>query len=185
MDHIIINNMTSPQMILSPTQYNSPMHYRYPTIQNGSECQLQALIQVAIHTTLYKVRVKAYDTSKKKKYPRLQNSLDRQIHPRRVQRIGVERKHANVFTPEIKERLWSLGVIGYRTPKVLLNIFFFFLQRKKTCLRGVTEHQRKKTCLRGVTEHQTLRCGQLHRQTNPDRYIYTEFGSKKHVWRDE
>lgn len=54
--------------------------------------------------------------------------------------------------------------MGYQTPKVLLNSVFFY--------------NGKKFCLRSVQEHHSLCFSQLHRATDPDRYIYREFGSK-------
>lgn len=41
---------------------------------------------------------------------------------------------------------------------------------------ALDRHNGKNFCLRGVQEHLSLRFNQLHRVTDPDRYIYTEFG---------
>ena len=35
--------------------------------------------------------------------------------------IGVERKRAEVITSEMEKQLWSKGIMGYDTPKSLLN----------------------------------------------------------------
>ena len=90
------------------------------------------------------------------------NALDQHLRELHSHGIGRERKHAEVFTPDIEEQLWSMGVMGYRSPKALLN--------------AVVYYNGKTFCLREVKEHQSLRFGQLHRLT--DQYIYTEFGSK-------
>ena len=55
-------------------------------------------------------------------------------------------------------------LIGYGCPKALLNAVFYY--------------NSKNFCVRGVQEHFNLRFDQLHRYTNPDRYIYREYGSK-------
>ena len=95
--------------------------------------------------------------SQERHYPQLQNALDWHLRELHSHGIGTE-----VSTPDIEEQLWSMGVMGYRSPKALLN--------------AVVYYNGKNFCLRGVKEHQSLRFGQLHRLT--DQYIYTKFGSK-------
>ena len=97
-------------------------------------------------------------------YPGLQNALDRQLHTIRSQGIRTKQKRSEDFKPEIEAQLWSLGLMGYKTPKALLNSVFFY--------------NGKNFCLRGDQEHHLLCFSQLHRATNPDRYVYKEFGSK-------
>jgi hypothetical protein len=62
--------------------------------------------------------------------------------------------------------VWSKGVQGTRSPKILLQTVFFY--------------SGKIFCLRGMQEHQTLRFSQIVRSRDPDRYTYLEFGSKNH-----
>ena len=56
------------------------------------------------------------------------------------------------------------GILGTSTPQSLLNAVFY--------LNG------KSFCLRGGEEHRRLCISQLVREYNPDRYVYTEAGSK-------
>ena len=57
------------------------------------------------------------------------------------------------------------GVLGTDSPRALLNAVFFYNGRK--------------FFLRGGEEHRFLRLSQFQRYSNPDRYEYTESGSKK------
>lgn len=79
----------------------------------------------------------------------MNSALDRQLRMLRSSGIGVERKHAQVITPDIES---------------LLNVIFFY--------------NGKKNCLRGIQEDFNLRFTQLHRTNEPHRYVYTEFCSK-------
>ena len=103
-------------------------------------------------------------SSREKNYPLLQNALDRHLRMLRVNGIGIERKRAAVITTDQEAKLWEQGIIGFGTPQALLNAVFFY--------------NGKKFCLRGVQEHQNLTFGQFERSANPNRYTYTEFGSK-------
>ena len=60
--------------------------------------------------------------------------------------------------------LWDNGILGTSTPQFLLNAVFY-LNGKSFCLHGGEEHRRQ-------------RISQLVREYNPDRYVYTEAGSK-------
>ena len=60
--------------------------------------------------------------------------------------------------------MWETDVLGVGNPKALLNAVFYF--------------NGKKFHLRGNEEHRFLRLSQFQRHFNPDRYEYTEGGSK-------
>lgn len=81
-----------------------------------------------------------------------------------MQGIGAEVKHASLITLEQEELLWTSHILRARDPKSLLYAVFY--------CNG------KKFCLRGGNEHRNLKLSQLKRMCNPDRYIYTEKGSK-------
>ena len=78
--------------------------------------------------------------------------------------IGAEVKHAPVISPEEEEQLWASGTLGIDTPSKLQRSVFFYLG--KVC------------CIRGGEEQRNLKPSQFKRQTNPDRYLYIENGSK-------
>ena len=99
-------------------------------------------------------------------FPKLHNALDRHLRMLRAYGIGVERRTADVITPEMEQKLWSLGILGICTPESLLNAVFFY--------------NGKSFALRGVKEQVELRFEQLVRMENPDRYTYYEYGSKNH-----
>ena len=84
----------------------------------------------------------------------------------RVQGVGANVKHAQVVTPEEEDQLWNSGTIGIFNPKVLLRAVFFYVG--------------KAFCLRGGAEQRSLKPSQFVREYNPDRYTYTENGSKNH-----
>ena len=96
----------------------------------------------------------------------LHTALDRHLRMLRAYGIGVERRTADVITPEMEQKLWSLGILGICTPESLLNAVFFY--------------NGKSFALRGVREQVELRFEQLVRMENPDRYTYYEYGSKNH-----
>lgn len=104
--------------------------------------------------------------SREKVYPQLNNAFDRQLRMLRSSGIGIERKRAQVITPDIRQQMWRMGVLGYHSPEALLNAVFFY--------------NGQNFCLRGVQEHYNLRFTQIQYATNPESYIYNEFGSKKH-----
>ena len=78
--------------------------------------------------------------------------------------IGTERKSANIITKEDEDRLWDSGVLSTKTPDGLQKAVFYYLG--KVC------------CLRGGEEQHKLKLSQFTRLHNPERYIYTENGSK-------
>ena len=103
---------------------------------------------------------------REKDYPRLHHAMDRHFRYLREQGIGVEKKQAAIITPVAEKTMWEKGVLGTYMPKVLLLTVFFY--------------NGKNFCLRGQQEHATLNVAQIVRETDPDRYIYYEFGSKNH-----
>ena len=100
-------------------------------------------------------------------YPRLHNAMDYHFRLLRCNGIGVERKQATVISPEQEKKMWQKGVLGVHSPKVLLQIVFFY--------------NGKNFCLRCRQEHETLHFSQMVRNKNPDRYTYYEFGSKNYT----
>ena len=58
------------------------------------------------------------------------------------------------------------GILSCHSPASLLNTVFY--------LNGKNFH------LRSYQEHATLRFSQIRRFTNPDCYVYYEYGSKSH-----
>ena len=82
----------------------------------------------------------------------------------RMKGIGASRKATEVLTKDEENTLWERGVLGVHTPQALLNATFF--------LNG------KNLALRGGKEHHELKFTQFQRLVNPDRYVYTENGSK-------
>ena len=101
---------------------------------------------------------------KDRRFSVLHKALDSLFRDRRTQNIGTSVKHAEDFTKEEEGVLWRSGVLGTVTPKSLLNAVFY--------LNG------KSFCLRGGEEHRRLTISQIVREYSPDRYIYTEAGSK-------
>ena len=93
----------------------------------------------------------------------LHNSCDSEFRSLHEDGIGTERKSANIITKEDKDRLWDSGVLSAKTPDGLQKAVFYYLG-KVCCLRG--EEQRH------------LKLSQFTRLHNPERYIYTEHGSK-------
>jgi hypothetical protein len=82
----------------------------------------------------------------------------------RFKGIGAAKKATEVLTKGEENTLWERGVLGVHTPQALLNATFF--------LNG------KNLALRGGNEHHELKFSQFQRLQNPDRYVYTENGSK-------
>lgn len=97
-------------------------------------------------------------------YPRLHNGLDRQLRMLRSLGIGIEKKSADVITPEMEKNLWALGILGLSTPRSLLNAVFFY--------------NGKSFALRGIKEQTDLTFDQIRRRA--DGYTYYEYGSKNH-----
>ena len=78
--------------------------------------------------------------------------------------VGTETKHTPIITKEEENCLWDQGVIGVETPESLLRAVFYY--------------NGKNFCLHRGSEHRALKVSQLVRHTEPDRYVYTENGSK-------
>ena len=94
----------------------------------------------------------------------LHKSLDSLFRQLRTENIGTSVRHAEVFTKSDEDKLWETGVLGTDSPKSLLNAVFY--------LNG------KNFCLRGGEEYRYLALSQVVRYYSPDRYLYTETGSK-------
>ena len=99
-------------------------------------------------------------------FKELHSILDNMARRLRQDGVGAEVKHATLITPEEERMLWEQGVLGTDCPKSLLRAVFY--------LNGVN------LCLRGGGEHRNLKLSQFQRLEDPDRYIYTENGSKNH-----
>ncbi len=86
------------------------------------------------------------------------DSLFRELHQ---EGLGTEKETA-VITKDEENQLWKSGILGLHSPK--LRTVFFYVG--------------KLFCLRGREEHRALKASQLKRLQDPDRYVYTEHGSK-------
>ena len=103
---------------------------------------------------------------------RLLDSLFRDLH---AQGIGATRRRSSTLSKDDEDRLWSMGVLGVKTPEALLNAVFFY--------NGMF------LILRGGEEHRKLKLSQFKFSTVPDPkqsgvtttcVTYTEHGSKNH-----
>jgi hypothetical protein len=74
--------------------------------------------------------------------------------------IGRETKHARVLSKDDEDKLWRSAVMGTKTPKALQNAAFYVMG--------------KMFSLCGGAELRNVKISQLKRETNPNRYIYTE-----------
>ena len=82
------------------------------------------------------------------------------------QGVGANVKHAEIITPEEEEQLWNSGVVGIYCRRALVRAVFYYVG--------------KAFCLHGGTEQRSLKPSQFVREYSPDRYTYTENGSKNH-----
>ena len=80
--------------------------------------------------------------------------------------IGVKKKSTPVVSKSDEEKLWETGVLNTSTPVGLQRAVFYYVG--KVC------------CIRGGEEQRNLKHSQFKRYSNPDRYIYSEHGSKNH-----
>ena len=103
------------------------------------------------------------------KFKELHAAIDNLGRQLRTEGVGAEVKHASIVSREEEDALWAADVLGTNNPIALLRAVFF--------LNG------KNFCLRGGSEHRNLKLSQLQRLSNPDRYLYTENGSKNHSGR--
>ena len=71
-----------------------------------------------------------------------------------------------MITIDEENSLWTNGVLGTQSPKALLAAVFY--------------SNGKNFCLRGDSEHRRLKLSQFKRLHNPEKYVYTENGSKNH-----
>ena len=94
--------------------------------------------------------------------------MDSRFHQLHSTGVGRETKHARVLTRDDEDKLWRSGVMGTKTPKALQNATFYVVG--------------KMFSLRGGTELRNVKISQLKRETNPDRYVYTENMAKKQQW---
>ena len=83
--------------------------------------------------------------------------------------VGARVKHAAIISSEEEEKLWERGAIGIFSPKALVRCVFYYVG--------------KAFCLRGGQEQRNLKAAQFERGYEPDRYTYTENGSKNHQGR--
>ena len=78
--------------------------------------------------------------------------------------IGAEKKSALPISRENEDKLWESGVLNTNSPDGLQKAVFFYVE--KVC------------CLRGGEEQRYLTPSQFVRLHNPERYLYSENGSK-------
>lgn len=98
------------------------------------------------------------------RFKALHNTCDSEFRSLHEDGIGTEKKSAAIITKEDEDRLWDSGVLSTKTPDGLQKAVFYYLG--KVC------------CLRGGEEQRSLKLSQFTRLHNPERYIYTEHGSK-------
>ena len=82
------------------------------------------------------------------------------------QGIGVEKRATPVVSQANEDKLWEAGVLNTSTPIGLQRAVFYYVG--KVC------------CIRGGEEQRNLKPSQFKHYTNPDRYVYSEHGSKNH-----
>ena len=82
----------------------------------------------------------------------------------RKEGIGAKVKHTPIITVDEEKLLWDSDVLNVTTPLGLLRAVFFYVG--KVC------------CLRGGDEQRSLKPSQFVRSSKPDKYSYTENGSK-------
>ena len=78
--------------------------------------------------------------------------------------IGTKKTSAKVILDEDEEKLWKAGILNTTTPIGLQQAVFYYIG--KAC------------CLRGGEEHRGLKSSQFSHLYDPERYVYTENGSK-------
>ena len=83
-----------------------------------------------------------------------------------VKMVSAPLKHAAIVTPEEEDMLLEKGVMGVFAPKPLVQAVFFYVG--------------KAFCLRGGAEQRSLKPSQFVRGYEPDRYTFTQNGSKNH-----
>ena len=97
-------------------------------------------------------------------FHQLHSTMDSVFHSLRMEGVSVQVKHAPIITKEEENLLWSQGILNLSTPLCLLRAVFY--------------SNGKIFCLQGGKEHRGLKLSQFVRLSNPDRYVYTENGSK-------
>ena len=80
--------------------------------------------------------------------------------------IEVEKKSTPVVTKANEDKLWETNIFNTSTPIDLQRVVFYYIG--KVC------------CLRGGEEQRNLKPSQFKHCTSPDKYIYSEHGSKNH-----
>ena len=90
-------------------------------------------------------------------------SVSRQL---RKDVVGASVKHTAIISPEEGDLLLDKGVMAFYAPKPLVRAVFLYVA--------------KAFCLRGGAEQRALKPSQFECGYNPDRYTYTENGSKNH-----
>ena len=136
-------------------------HYSPDSLQ----CMVAGL-QRHLRATLGRAAPNIVD-KKNELFPLKRNALDRQLRYLRSIGVGVVKKRAPVITRDAENLLWEREIIGFNSPKALLNAIFF--------LNG------KNFILRGVSEQYNLRFQQIILCENPERIQYVEHGSKNNA----
>ena len=136
--------------------------------KNGAKYPATTLYQLLCGVNRFMRSVDAHAPNvidqKNPDFKELHCTMDSIFRSLRVEGVGVQVKHASVITREEENLLWEQGVLNLNTPLGLLRAVFY--------------SNGKAFCLRGGKEHRNLKISQFVRQSDPDRYIYTENGSK-------
>ena len=98
------------------------------------------------------------------RFKKLHGTCDSVFHALREQGVGADKKSAKIVTKVDEDKLWESGVLNCTSADGLQKAVFFYVG--KVC------------CLRGGEEQRNLKPSQFSRLKNPDRYVYTEHGSK-------
>ena len=101
---------------------------------------------------------------KDSRFKKLHGTCDSVFNSLREEGVGANKKSAKIITKVDEDKLWELRIMNTTTAEGLQKAVFFYVG--KVC------------CLRGGEEQRNLKPSQFSRLTNPDRYVYTEHGSK-------
>ena len=81
------------------------------------------------------------DFFKEKAYTDICTTLDAEMKHLKLLEIGAMKRQAEVLTEDEEKLLWRKGVLGYHSPKLLLNTVFFFFNRVCSALRSGEEQR--------------------------------------------
>ena len=98
------------------------------------------------------------------RFKKLHGTCDTVFRSLREAGVGTVKRSAQTFQSDDEDKLWESNVFNTSTAEGLQNTVFFYVG--KVC------------CLRGGQEQRELKISQFERFNNPERYVYSEHGSK-------